>query len=126
MDFQFSVLSIEDDLDQFELIQTTLKGLPLKLRHAMTGEEAVEFIHEAVPDLLITDITLPDMRGWDVLDRMAEEGGVLDGVPVLVLTSHREAPHRIIGRLRDVADYMNKPFEPRALRGRVQELLGIT
>lgn len=121
----YDVISIEDDLDQFELIRATLKDLPLELRHAATGEEAVELIRAGAPDLLITDITLPDMRGWDVLDMMASEGGALAGTPVLVLTSHREAPHRIIGELQEVAVYMNKPFEPRALAGKVQELLGL-
>lgn len=81
-------------------------------------------LSEAKPDLVLLDITLPDMRGWDVLDRLSADGK-LEGVPVLVLTSHTETAHRVVGRMQEVIAYMTKPFIPSELLDKVREILGL-
>ena len=121
----YRILSIEDDQDLFALIQIILKELPVTMRRAGTGEEALALIAEARPDLVLLDLALPDMRGWDVLDRAAANGN-LDGVPVVVLTSHSELPHRVVGKMQEVAAYIRKPFTPADLRDSVRRLLGLS
>ncbi len=121
----YRALSVEDDDDQFMLLKVALKDLPLELRRASSGADAVVLLPEFRPELLILDVTLPDIRGWEVLDWLKANHTALMDTPVIVLTSHTEASHRVIGKLQEVAHYMNKPFAPDALCAKVKELLKI-
>ena len=121
----YRTLSVEDDDDQFTLLKIALKDMPLELRRASNGADAVSLLTEFKPELLILDVTLPDILGWDVLDWLKTHQAALMDAPVLVLTSHTEASHRVIGKLQQVAHYMNKPFMPASLRAKVKELLKI-
>jgi len=121
----YNILSVEDDDDQFELIKIALKGMPLAIRRAGNGDEALAEVAQSKPDLLLLDLTLPDMRGWDVLNWLSANGNVLENVPVLVLTAHTESSHRVIARLREVAQYINKPFVPSVLRKTIKQILKI-
>lgn len=121
----YRVLSVEDDDDQFALLRIALRPLPLELRRASSGQEALAIVQEFMPQLLLLDVTLPDIRGWQVLDWLKANNEALKDTPVIVLTGHTEASHRVIGRLQEVAHYMNKPFEPDELRAKVKSVLGI-
>ena len=117
-----NVISVEDDAGLFRLIQLTLRPLPIQLHHAITGAEALRLIDEIKPELLILDITLPDMRGWDVLDEIAKLN--LD-VKAIVVTGRTEMTHRVIARLQEVTAFLNKPFKPAELRDKVVEVLDL-
>jgi DNA-binding response OmpR family regulator len=119
----FDVVSVEDDDDLFALLQVILKEQPIRLRRGRSGSEALRLVEQSKPDLLLLDLALPDMRGWDVLDRAAGEHQ-LEGVPVIVLTSHTEIPHRVIGKFQDVAAYLGKPVNPDEFRKLIQKTLG--
>jgi DNA-binding response OmpR family regulator len=121
----YRVLSVEDDDEQFALLRITLRSLPLELRRASSGTEALTLLPEFMPQLLLLDVTLPDIRGWQVLDWLKANTEALNNIPVIVLTGHTEASHRVIARLQEVAHYMNKPFEPDELRAQVKSLLNI-
>ena len=121
----YRVLSVEDDDDQFTLLRIALKDLPLELRRATSGKEALSLMPEFKPELLMIDVTLPDMRGWEVLDWLRANDQALMNAPVIVLTSHTEASHRVIAKLREVAHYVNKPFVAADIRARVREQLKI-
>lgn len=121
----YRVLSVEDDDDQYTLLRIALKPLPLELRRASSGKEALALLPDFRPELLLLDVTLPDIRGWEVLDWLKTNDAALKNIPVIVLTGHTEASHRVIGRLQEVADYINKPFEAEALRTKVKTLLKI-
>lgn len=120
---KFDLVSVEDDDDLFILLEMALRDQPVALRRARTGAEALRLLAEAKPDLMLLDIALPDMRGWEVLDR-ATAANHLVGVPVVVLTSHTEVPHRIIGKVQDVAAYLNKPLRAPELRSTLGRILG--
>ncbi len=121
----YRVLSVEDDDDQFTLLRIALKDLPLELRRATSGKEALSLMPEFKPELLMIDVTLPDMRGWEVLDWLRANDQALMNAPVIVLTSHTEASHRVIAKLQEVAHYVNKPFVAADIRAKVRELLKI-
>ena len=121
----YRVLSVEDDDDQFTLLRIALKDLPLELRRATSGKEALSLMPEFKPELLMIDVTLPDMRGWEVLDWLRANDQALMNAPVIVLTSHTEASHRVIAKLREVAHYVNKPFVAADIRAQVREQLKI-
>ncbi|MFQ5421599.1 MAG: response regulator [Anaerolineae bacterium] len=117
----FRILSVEDDEGLYKLLQVTLRPLPVVLSHAKTGTEALAMIPQVNPHLLILDITLPDMRGWQVLDQMSVDKTILKGV--IVLTGRTETTHRVIARLQEVTAYVTKPFKPAELRRMVQEIV---
>ncbi|HLF00519.1 MAG TPA: response regulator [Anaerolineales bacterium] len=121
----YRVLNIEDDDDQFLLLKIALKDLPLELHRASNGKEALALLPDLKPDLLMVDVTLPDMRGWEVLDWLKINHRALRDMPVIVLTAHTEASHRVIAKLQEVAHYINKPFVPDELRDKVKNLLKI-
>ncbi len=120
---RFDLVSVEDDDDLFVLLEMALRDQPVDLRRARTGAEALRLLAEAKPDLLMLDISLPDMRGWEVLDQ-AGAAKLLADVPVVVLTSHAEVPHRIIGKVQAVAAYLNKPLRAPELRSTLGQILG--
>ncbi len=121
----YRVLSVEDDDDQFTLLRLALKPLPLELRRASSGREALALLPEFMPELLLLDVTLPDIRGWEVLDWLKANNEALNNIPVIVLTGHTEASHRVIAKLQEVASYMNKPVKPDELRAKVKKVLAI-
>jgi DNA-binding response OmpR family regulator len=100
--------------------------MPLELRRASSGKEALTLLPEFMPELLLLDVTLPDIRGWEVLDWLKANDVALKNIPVIVLTGHTEASHRVIAKLQEVAHYMNKPFQPEELRAKIENLLKIS
>jgi DNA-binding response OmpR family regulator len=116
------VLAIEDDTNAFTLLKIALRQLPLDIVNVNTGAQAIAFLDAEVPALIFLDIDLPDMHGWQVLERFKESGRIQQ-TPVVVLTAHREPVHRLIGSLQSVAVYLQKPFKPDELRDRVRQLL---
>ena len=122
MTSQYCVVSVEDDLGIFNIIQASLRQLPIELHHAATGRDALTLIGRCQPSLVILDISLPDMNGWDVLQGISKLE--IQKPKVLVLTAFTNPTHRLIGHLQSVA-YMNKPFLPRELSAMVSEVLEI-
>jgi CheY-like chemotaxis protein len=120
----FRALAVEDDTDSLALMRLVLAGFPLKIDHAPTGTGAIEYLTRQVPDLMFLDINLPDMRGWDVLDHFKNDHR-LSKLHVIVLTSHHEPVHRLIGMLQPIAAYLRKPVEAEILRQHVREFLNL-
>ncbi|KAA3657468.1 MAG: response regulator [Chloroflexi bacterium] len=118
------IISIEDDPGIFDLIERTLAPLPVELFHAATGEEALELVENLQPELLVLDIALPGIHGWDVLKRVRQMN--CPSPDVVVLTARTEPTHRIIGRLQEVDEYICKPFVPAELRKSVSKILGLS
>ncbi len=118
----YRVVSVEDDLGIYGIIEASLRKLPVELRHATNGREGLVLIGEYQPNLIILDISLPDMNGWDVLQGLDKLSIIRP--EIIVLTAFTNPTHRLIGHLQNVT-YMNKPFLPRELSGVVSEVLGI-
>lgn len=117
------VISVEDDEDVYQVIKLTLLALPIELHHASSGGEALALLQQLDADLMILDINLPDINGWNVLKQVLAS----DRKPkrVIVLTAQTGATHRVIAHLQEVAAYMTKPFKPLELRAKVMELLNM-
>ncbi len=115
------VISVEDDEELYELIRHTLHALPIDLHHAKSGREAILLARQLKVDLLILDIMLPDVNGWNVLKEIFASGCHPTGV--IVLTAHTGVTHRVIAHLQDVTAYLTKPFVPQELRRKVIEVL---
>jgi chemosensory pili system protein ChpA (sensor histidine kinase/response regulator) len=103
-------------------MRLVLNTLPLEITHVMTGEAARAHLASEAPDLLLLDLNLPDMRGWELLEQFKGDER-LRHMGVIVLTSHAEPVHRLIGMLQPIRAYLNKPVSAERLRQQVREAL---
>ncbi len=116
------VLIVEDTSDLAGIIAEILETLGLDFYHAPDGRAALEFLAEYHPDLILLDIGLPDISGWQVLNTHLE--GYELFCPVIVLTAFDDPANKLIGKLhKHISVYMTKPFTPSELRDEVVKLL---
>jgi CheY-like chemotaxis protein len=120
----FRVLAVEDDADTLTLMRLMLRNLPLEITHAATGAEAVAWLAAGQPDLILLDLNLPDMRGWSLLEQIKAQPRFAQ-TPVIVLTSHAEPVHRLIGHMQPITAYLKKPVQSDQLRQIVRSALSL-
>jgi len=114
-----SVLVIEDDPNTANLVVLYLEKEGLKALQANDGAEGLALAKKHKPDLVILDIMLPKMDGWEVCRRMQK----VSEVPVIMLTARGEEIDRVSGLTLGADDYVVKPFSPRELVARVKAVL---
>lgn len=116
------VLVVDDEADIVALVAYHLAKSGFKVSTATSGLEALERARQEHPALIVLDLMLPDMSGFDVLATIRSEEPVAD-TPVLMLTARREEPDRIRGLSLGADDYLTKPFSPQELILRVNAIL---
>lgn len=116
------VLAVDDSHVIRRLVEVSLQQLNLDVETAGSGVEACELLQRTIPDMLILDVGLPDMTGWDVIDFVREERA-LDGLPVVMLTGYSDASDRDRADDVGVVRYLVKPFRPADLRKAVLDIL---
>ena len=123
MDNKPYILFIEDERPMIELVRETLKFGGFEVVGVTTGQAGLTQMQGRRPDLLLLDLMMPGMSGWDVYRAMQADPH-LAGVPVIVITA-RVLEHglQIVADLPPVADYITKPFAPERLIRSVQKLL---
>jgi DNA-binding response OmpR family regulator len=113
------VLVVEDEANIRELVSYTLMGAGYRVRSVADGESALREARGSLPDLVVLDIRLPGMDGWEVCRRIRE----LSNVPIVILTALTEDESLVKGLRLGADDYVAKPFSPVVLAARVQALL---
>ncbi len=116
------ILVVEDDFDTCALIALKLRSHGFDVRTATNGEEALAEIAAARPDLVVLDIMMPKLGGFDVCRRLRDDSATAD-IPVIMLTSKARESDVEQGLAVGADDYMAKPFSPRELVDRVGLLL---
>jgi chemosensory pili system protein ChpA (sensor histidine kinase/response regulator) len=116
------VLAVDDSHVIRRVVEVSLQQLNVEVETAGSGSVACELMQRSVPDLLILDVGLPDMTGWDVIDFVREERA-LDGLPVVMLTGYSDASDRHRADDAGVERYLVKPFRPADLRRAVLDIL---
>jgi DNA-binding response OmpR family regulator len=114
-----TILVIEDDPDIRGLVVALVQRAGMRAREAADGRAGVRAFFEERPDLVVLDIGLPELDGWQVLERIRD----LSEVPVLVLTAEGEQVQKVRGLEGGADDYVTKPFGREELVARVQALL---
>ena len=114
-----AVLVIEDDPDVARAIRAVLEGGGLEVLTEGDGRSGLHAFHACRPGLVVLDVGLPVLDGWDVLSRIRD----LSEVPVLMLTSHGLEDEKVRGLQAGADDYVTKPFSNAELLARVQGLL---
>jgi two-component system KDP operon response regulator KdpE len=113
------ILVADDDPSVIKLLRLQLTEEGFRPVVASTGEEAVEKAIEERPDLVILDLMLPDISGYEVMNRLRERASV----PVILLTGKTRDSDKIRGLEMGADDYLAKPFNPEELAARVRAVL---
>ena len=117
------VLCIEDDSEMIDLIKLILERKGFQFVGAVGGREGLEAIAREKPDLVLLDIMMPDMDGWDVYRQMKANEEFKD-IPVIVVTAKAQSIDKVLGlHIAKVDDYVTKPFGPQELLESVDRVL---
>ncbi|MEM9162735.1 MAG: response regulator [Cyanobacteria bacterium P01_F01_bin.4] len=117
-----TVLVVEDSVAQREMITDLLRGSGLDVTVVGDGLEAIEYIQGHPPDLVVLDIVMPRMNGYEVCRRIKSDP-VTQNVPVVMCSSKGEEFDRYWGMKQGADAYIAKPFQPTELIGTVKQLL---
>lgn len=105
------------------MVAHKLKKSGYRVEHRENGKDGFDAVKEMVPDLVILDVMLPSMNGFEILRKMREDP-ILDDVKVLMLTSKNRSDDLEKGFSLEVDDYLAKPFKPQELLLRINKILG--
>ncbi|MCW2966719.1 MAG: two component transcriptional regulator, winged helix family, partial [Solirubrobacteraceae bacterium] len=113
------ILVVDDDADIRGLVRELLERSGFLVREAADGKEALRMLYDARPELIVLDIAMPEMDGWQTLERIRE----MTDVPVVMLTAREGELEAVRGLKAGADDYVRKPFGRQELLARVQALL---
>ena len=114
-----SLLIIEDDRNLVEAMELYLSSANYEISTAHDGMEGLQMVYSQHPDLVILDLMLPKLDGWEVCERVR---GVSD-VPIIMLTARGQEAEKVKGLKMGADDYMVKPFSLKELEARIQSVL---
>jgi len=119
------IVVVEDDEDFLTLVNMMLADENIEVVPALDGETGLEAIRACRPDVVILDLILPDMNGWEVFMQMRNEVESKD-IPVIILTNQGTRHDRTFSLfVAQVHDYLTKPCLPSQLRNSVASALGV-
>lgn len=114
-----SILVIDDEPHILELAKLYLEQEGYRAHCIERGTEALRTLNEIRPDLIVLDLMLPDMDGFEVCRRIRK----VTDIPVIMLTARKEDVDKIVGLELGADDYLTKPFNPRELIARIRAVL---
>lgn len=112
-------LIVEDDVNIAELLKIYLQKDGFDTQNAYDGKKAVEMAAEFQPDIMLLDIMLPVMDGWQVCREVRK----ISQVPIIMLTAKGESTDKISGLEMGADDYITKPFDPKELVARIHAVM---
>jgi len=116
------ILIVEDDVDVSKMLSDYFEAQGYKVMATAWGEDALEMAEETLPDLVVLDIRLPDIDGFEVCRRLRSQRRT-EAVPIIFLTERGERVDRLTGLELGAVDYITKPFDIQELRLRVRNAL---
>lgn len=114
-----TLLVIDDDEKLNRLLKRFLKDFGYEVFSAVDADQGLKKVRTVSPDLIILDVMLPGMSGFDVCKRIRE----FSAVPIVMLTARGDVTDKVVGLELGADDYLPKPFEPRELVARIQAVL---
>jgi len=119
------VVCIEDEPEMIDLVKLILGRKGFDLVGAVGGREGLETVRRLKPDLVLLDLMMPDMDGWEVYQQMKADDELKE-VPVIVVTAKAQSIDKVLGlHIAKVDDYVTKPFGPQELLQSVNKVLGL-
>ena len=117
------ILIIDDDEKLGQLLTQYLERYDMEVHVAHTPSRGFELLKRVKPDLLILDVMLPEKDGFEICREIRAKSSLYGQLPIMMLTAHGEVTDRIVGLELGADDYLPKPFEPRELVARIQNIL---
>jgi two-component system response regulator VicR len=119
------VVCIEDAQEMVDLVTLILGRQGIQVTGAIGGREGLKKITEIKPDLVLIDLSMPEMDGWEVYQSMQSNADMKD-IPVIIVTAKSESIDKALGlRVAHVDDYVTKPFSPEQLVESVNRVMDI-
>jgi DNA-binding response OmpR family regulator len=120
------VLCIEDHPEMIELIRVILERVGFEVDGAIGGRDGLKALYEDPPDLVLLDLMMPDVDGWEVY-RTIRADDKLKAIPVIAVTAKAQSIDRVLGlHIAGMDDFITKPFGPKDLIASVERVLGGT
>jgi PleD family two-component response regulator len=116
------ILIVEDQANTAEMLTSYFKAQGYEVTSVSWGSDALAFIEQTVPDLIMLDIRLPDIDGYEICRHLRTHRRT-EHVPIIFLTEKRERGDRLMGLEMGAVDYVTKPFDVQELRLRVRNVL---
>lgn len=124
-DEQKVVVYVEDEPELVDLLRLILKDEQITIESALTGRKGLELIRRLKPNLVLLDLMLPDIEGWDIFQEMQQDASLKD-IPVIVVTVRTEGlVDGVWPQVQQLAGYLVKPFTVQDLREVVGQALGL-
>ena len=118
-----NILCVEDEPEMIDLIRLILARRGYNVQGATGGVEGIRLIRENHPDLVLLDLMMPDMDGWEVYQQMKADSSLRD-IPVIIVTAKAQNIDKVLGlHIAKVDDYIAKPFSPQELMDSVDRVL---
>jgi two-component system, cell cycle response regulator DivK len=116
------ILVVEDQEDNRQIIRDLLSVTDYEITEAISGEEALVAVAKRRPDLILMDIQLPIMDGYEATRRIRAEPG-LQSIPIIAVTSYALSGEEQKAHAAGCTDYVPKPYSPRQLLAKIREYL---
>jgi DNA-binding response OmpR family regulator len=117
------VLCVEDEPEMIDLIRLILGRRGFEVIGANGGKAALSIVREENPDLVLLDLMMPDMDGWEVYQQLKADA-TLSQIPVIVVTAKAQSIDKVLGlHIAKVDDYISKPFSPQELMDSVDQVI---
>lgn len=116
------ILIIDDDLDTLRLVGLMLQRQGYQISAATNGQQGLDKAFEEDPDLILLDVMMPDMDGYEVTRRLRQNPSTLE-TPILMFTAKTQLDDKVVGYEVGANDYLTKPTHPSELQARVKTLL---
>jgi len=117
------IVCIEDDEDMVDLIRLILTRRGFEVFGANRGVSGLEIIRKEKPDLVLLDLMMPEMDGWEVYQQIKSDE-TIQNIPVIVVTAKAQSIDRVLGlHIAKVDDYISKPFSPQELLDSIESIL---
>ena len=113
------ILLVDDDPSILSLVRLYLEKEGFEVQTAQRGDDALALFRKLPPDLILLDVMLPGMDGWQVLKAVRKQSGI----PIIMLTAKDETFDKVLGLELGADDYVTKPFEMKELMARVKAVL---
>lgn len=118
-----TVIYIEDDPEMIDLVSMILSRYGFQIRGVQGGRKGLDLIIAEPPDLILLDLMMPDLDGWDIYHQI-KATETTKNIPVIVITAKAQQVDRVLGlRIAKVDDYITKPFHPQELLDSVERVL---
>jgi DNA-binding response OmpR family regulator len=121
---KYRILHAEDDIDIGNMMKIYFSGMGFDVYTVMRGSEALEKVHQVLPHLVILDIMLPDIDGYEVCRNLRSDNRT-SHIPVIFLTHKDERSDKLQGLELGAYDYITKPFDIEELKLRVQGVINL-